>query len=250
MSNCCGALTYIIVSGLLMSGIALIGSLVLILKKETLDRVLPYLVALSAGSLLGGAFFHLLPAALIEITSPRNAFLWVLIGFSIFFVLEQYLHWHHCHKASSECKKPLTYLILLGDGLHNFIGGLAIGSTFLIDIRLGTIAWIAAALHEVPQELGDFGVLVYGGWKKSVALIFNFISGLTFLVGGLFAYFISNVVNVSYLVALAAGNFIYIAASDLVPEINKQEHLNKSFLTLLFFLIGMVMLYLISVYYN
>jgi zinc and cadmium transporter len=105
------------------------------------------------------------------------------VGFLIFFGLEQFLHWHHCHRAFAECKQPLTYLILIGDGLHNFLGGLSIAGVFIVDIRLGVAAWLAAAAHEVPQELGDFGVLVHGGWKKRTALLFNLLSGLTFLVG-------------------------------------------------------------------
>lgn len=229
-----------------MSSIALVGSIVLILKKKTLDRILIYLVALSAGSLLGGAFFHLIPAAFVEIGQLHYTFLWVLIGFAIFLLIEQFLHRHHCHKAYSECRQPLTYLILLGDGLHNFIGGIAIGGTFMIDIKLGIIAWIAAAAHEVPQELGDFGVLIYGGWKKGCALLFNFISGLTFLVGGIISYYLSYMLNISFLVALAAGSFIYIAASDLVPEVNKQDHSKSGMLNFVFFMIGVVMLYLFT----
>ena len=98
----------------------------------------------------------------------------------MFFALEQFLHWHHCHRAQASCKQPLTYLILLGDGLHNFIGGMAIAGTFLIDIRLGIMSWLAAAAHEIPQELGDFSVLINGGWKKGKALLFNALSALTF----------------------------------------------------------------------
>jgi zinc and cadmium transporter len=115
----------------------------------------------------------------------------------------------------------LTYLILLGDGLHNFLGGLGVGSVFLLDVRLGAAAWLAAAAHEVPQELGDFGVLIHGGWGRRRALLFNFLSGLTFLLGGLVAYGVSETVDVSVLVPFAAGNFIYIGASDLVPEVNR-----------------------------
>jgi zinc and cadmium transporter len=118
-------------------------------------------------------------------------------------------------------RKPLTYLILLGDGLHNFIGGLAIASTFLIDIRLGITAWLAAAAHEIPQELGDVGVLVHGGWPRRTALLYNFLSAATFLLGGLVTYALSSTVDVTYLIPFAAGNFVYIAAADLVPEVNK-----------------------------
>jgi zinc and cadmium transporter len=148
---------------------------------------------------------------------------WVLAGFIVFFALEQFVHWHHCHRAANSCKQPLTYLILVGDGLHNFLGGLAVASTFLVDIRLGIATWLAAAAHEVPQELGDFAVLVHGGWTARNALLFNVLSALTFLVGGLVTYFAAARIDVSFLLPFAAGNFLYIGASDLVPEVNKHD---------------------------
>lgn len=147
---------------------------------------------------------------------------WVAVGFSLFFTLEQFLHWHHCHRASAECRKPLTYLILVGD-VHNFLGGLSIGGVFLVDVRLGTFAWLAAAAHEIPQEFGDFGVLVHGGWRK--------VTALTFLAGGLVAYAASMRVDTRWLVPLAAGNFLYIGASDLVPECPLRDVRRTSALT-------------------
>src|SRR5690606_20432559 len=127
-------------------------------------------------------------------------------------------------------KEPLSYLILIGDGLHNFLGGLSIAGVFLLDIRLGIAAWLAAAAHEVPQELGDFGVLVHSGWKKHQALLFNLLSGLAFLVGSLVTYFASRHIDVSGLVPLAAGNFLYIGASDLVPQVNKGQSVRVNLL--------------------
>jgi zinc and cadmium transporter len=214
-------LFWIVGGGLLMSAIALVGSVTLVLPRATLQRILLPLVALAAGSLLGGAFFHMIPASLAANRGVLFTSLWTMAGFTVFFALEQFLHWHHCHRASSSCKQPLSYLILIGDGLHNFLGGLAIAGTFLIDVRVGIAAWLAAAAHEVPQELGDFGVLLHAGWSKRKALLFNFLSGLTFLVGGLIAYAVSFELDVDFLVPFAAGNFIYIGASDLVPEVNK-----------------------------
>ena len=126
--------------------------------------------------------------------------------------------------------------------MHNFIGGLAIASTFLIDIRLGIMSWLAAAAHEVPQEIGDFGVLVHGGWSKKKALLFNMLSGLTFLLGGLVTYFASISFNTAFLVAFAAGNFIYIAASDLIPEVNRHAGNRKNAIHFLSFLIGLMIM--------
>jgi zinc and cadmium transporter len=205
-----------------MSAIALVGSVTLLMKESTLERLVLPLVAFAAGSLLGGAFFHMVPAGLQKM-EPTSLFSWLLAGFTVFFALEQFLHWHHCHRASAECKKPLGYLILVGDGLHNLIGGFAVAGTFLIDIRLGITAWLAAAAHEIPQELGDFGVLVHSGWGRRKALLFNALSASTFLVGGLIAYAASFQMDVTFLVPFAAGNFVYIAASDLVPEVNRHH---------------------------
>lgn len=240
------ALTWIVGSGLLMSAIALVGSLTLILKEATLQKIILPLVAFAAGSLIGGAFFHMIPAGMEKITDTTVLFAWLLTGFTLFFVLEQFLHWHHCHRARTSCKQPLTYLILIGDGLHNFIGGLAIAGTFLIDIRLGIMAWIAAAAHEIPQELGDFGVLIHGGWRKRTALLFNVLSGLTFLLGGLVAYVASFTIDVAFLIPFAAGNFIYIGASDLVPEVVKHEDMKKNLVNFVSFVVGVVLMYVIK----
>jgi zinc and cadmium transporter len=214
-------LGWILASGLAMSLISLVGSVTLLLPEARIRQALLPMVAFSAGSLLGGAFFHLLPASLAAGSDPVWVFGWVLVGFVLFFVLEQFLHWHHCLRADAECRKPLTYIILIGDGLHNFLGGLAVAGTFLVDIRLGITTWIAAALHEVPQEIGDFGVLLHGGWPKARALAFNLLSALTFLVGGLVAYLAAQRFEIDFLAPFAAGNFLYIAASDLVPEVNR-----------------------------
>ena len=225
-----------------MSAIATVGSVTLILKPETLDRLLLPLVAFAAGSLIGGALFHMIPAAVDANRNILETGVLVAIGFTLFFMLEQILHWHHCHRARSDCKQPLTYLILIGDGLHNFLGGLAIAGTFLIDVRLGITSWLAAAAHEVPQELGDFGVLVHGGWSKRHALVFNVLSGLSFLVGGLFTYGLSYQMDVSWLIPLAAGNFLYIGASDLVPEVNKHHGLKANAVHLVAFVLGLALL--------
>ncbi|RPH55507.1 ZIP family metal transporter [bacterium] len=228
-----------------MSGLALVGGLMLLLPERGLQRMVLPLVAFSAGSLLGGAFFHMLPAALESGAPAVRTFAWVLVGFVLFFVLEQFLHWHHCHRADAECRHPLTYLILLGDALHNFLGGLAVAGTFLVDIRLGITTWAAAALHEIPQELGDFGVLLHGGWSKGKALAFNFASALTFLLGGLLAYSLSLRLDVGFLVPLAAGNFLYIAASDLVPEVNRHFGPVKDLAHFLAFVAGLLILYVL-----
>ncbi len=240
-------LAWIVLSGVLMSIVALVGSVTLLLSKKTLERVLLPLVAFSAGSMLGGAFFHMIPAGL-GVMEPTPLFCWLLGGFTTFFALEQFLHWHHCHRASADCKqKPLGYLVLLGDGLHNLIGGFAVAGTFLIDIHLGITTWLAAVAHEVPQELGDFGVLVHSGWGRKKALIFNALSASTFLAGGLIAYGVSSKIDVSFIVPFAAGNFIYIGASDLVPEVNKHKSLVINSVHFLAFVAGILLLLVVKV---
>lgn len=234
--------TAIVLGGLLMSAIALVGSVTLLLSERTLARIVRPLVALAAGSLLGGAFFHMLPAAAEAGLSALASGIWAMAGFALFMALEQLLHWHHCHRSLTQCKQPLTYLILLGDGLHNFLGGLGVGSVMLVDVRLGMAAWLAAAAHEIPQELGDFGVLVHGGWDRKSALLYNFASGLMFLVGGLVAHVASAAIDVTVLVAFAAGNFVYIGASDLVPEVNQHDEGKANILHYLCFLAGLLLL--------
>ncbi len=240
-------LTWIVGSSLLMCAIALVGSVTLILKEETLERIILPLVAFAAGSLIGGAFFHMIPAGIAQSGNTTAFYVWILAGFSAFFALEQLLNWRHCHRASTNHKRPLTYLILIGDGLHNFIGGLAIAGIFIIDIRLGIMAWLAAAAHEIPQELGDFGVLVHGGWEKRKALMYNALSALSFLVGGLLAYALSFNIDISFLIPFAAGNFIYIGASDLVPEVKENESLDVNILNFLAFISGLALMLVIKV---
>jgi len=225
-----------------MSAIAMVGSLTLLLGPAMRERVILPLVALAAGSMIGGAFFHLIPASLRQGGESLIPWLAVAAGFSVFLLLEQVLHWHQCRRIRAERKQPLTYLVLIGDGLHNFLGGLAIAGTFLVDIRLGITSWLAAAAHEIPQELGDFGVLVHGGWSTPRALLFNFVSGLTFLLGGLLAYGLSFQIDVTWLIPFAAGNFLYVGASDLVPEVNRQEDLGSTIVHFLAFVIGLAIL--------
>jgi zinc and cadmium transporter len=237
-------LIWILGSGILMSAIALIGSVTLFIREATLKKLLLPLVALAAGTLLGGALFHMIPASVDKLGNRLSIYVWILLGFAIFLGLEQFLHWHHCHRAPSE-HRPLTYLILIADGVHNFIGGLAVAGAFLIDVRVGISTWLAAAAHEVPQELGDFGILIHGGWRKGKALLYNFLSALTFLVGGIVAYGASFNFDVTFLLPFAAGNFIYIAAADLIPEIKHEENARLNVVHFLSFLFGLALLLMV-----
>jgi zinc and cadmium transporter len=215
-------LAWILIFGLAMSAIALVGSVTLVLPERTFNRVVLPLVALAAGSLLGGTFFHLLPEAVDELGNDLDLYAALAGGFLTFFVLEQFLHWHHCHQPLPK-HRPVGYLILLADGLHNLLGGLAVGGAFVIDTELGIVTWAVAAAHEVPQELGDFGILVNSGWSKRAALGFNVVSALTFPLGGLLAYALSGGIDVAWFLPFAAGNFLYIGATDLIPELHPEN---------------------------
>lgn len=166
----------------------------------------------------------------------------MVFGFLVFFTLEQFLHWHHCHRSPESGHRPLGYLILLADGLHNLIGGLAVGGAFVIDTRVGIVTWLVAAAHEVPQEFGDFGILIHSGWPRKSALAWNFASALTFLGGALIAYSMADRVEVGYLLPFAAGNFIYIAAADLLPEIARETRTRDKLETSAAFVAGLAVL--------
>jgi zinc and cadmium transporter len=213
-------LTLILASTFALAAIAWIGAVSVALSPERFTRVLLTLVAFAAGSLLSGALLHMLPEALQQSGQPDRLFLWTIVGFGLFFLLEQFLSWHHAH--SPDAKAPVTYLILLADGLHNLIGGLAIGASFMISPEIGFVTFVVAAAHEVPQELGDFAILVRGGWTPRRALLVNFLSALTIVPGGLVAYALGGAFDTTILMALAAGNFIYIASSDLIPEVKHE----------------------------
>lgn len=241
-------LGWIVGLGLIMVAISLTGSLALTLREGTLERILSPLVAFAAGALLGGAFLHMIPEAVIQMSNSLSVWVLVLSGFLLFFIFEQFLHWHHSHHPTE--RQPVTYLVLIADALHNFIGGASIGATFLIDVRLGVAAWFAAVAHEIPQELGDFAVLVRGGWSKTMALSLNFISALTFPIGGLLTYFMSRELNLTGLVPFAAGNFIYIASADLIPEIKQSTSFSQAIMHLLFVLLGLGLLLGVRIIYG
>jgi zinc and cadmium transporter len=239
---------WILGSGLVMSALALSGSLTLFLSEGTLKRILLPLVAFSAGSMLGGAFFHMLPEAVAHMGNDLAPWAWCAGGFAAFFCLEQFLQWHHCHGSPSEHHHPpLTWLVLTADAVHNFVAGLAVAGAFLIDLRLGMVAWVAAAAHEVPQELGDFGVLVHWGWDKKRALLFNLLSALSFPLGGVIAYALSSMISVDFLVPFAAGNFIYIASADLVPELHRHPRFRTNLVHLGALLAGLGLLAMLRV---
>ncbi len=230
-------LTWIILVTLINGLLAFVGALFLLLPKKNLDKILIFLVAFTTGALLGGAFFHFLPESLEKLSLIKTTTL-TISGFILFLFLEKILHWHHCHNG--ECDNhQFTYLLLYGDGLHNFIDGLIIASSFIISIPFGIITSLLVISHELPQEISDFGVLVYGGLSRGKALIYNFLSQLTAVLGGIIGYFFLPLEQAIFLLPIAAGGFLYIAIADLIPEIFKEKNLVKIILNLIFILAGL-----------
>lgn len=230
-------------ASIVVSLISLVGVFSLLLKEKLLNKILILLVGFSAGALIGGAFLHLLPEAL-EKANGTNTYLYLILGFVIFFILERWLLWHHCHEGKCDVH-PFGYLNLIGDGIHNLFDGLIIGSSFVIDVKFGMITTIIVILHEIPQEVGDFAVLVYGGFGKYKALFYNFLSGVTAILGALVGYnFSERVGNFSSLILpFAAGGFIYIASCDLIPEIHKESNLKKATYSMAFFILGIIFMF-------
>jgi len=246
---------YIFLSIFLISLISLVGVFTISLKEKTLSKILPLLIALSTGSLLGGFFIHILPE-LAEQSRENFSFtsLFILAGIIFFYFSEKLMHWHHHHteKEKSNCKnceshiKPVGYMILFSDGFHNFLDGIMIASAFFVDIHLGFATTILVILHEIPQEIGDFGVLLHAGFSRKKALLFNFLSALTALFGALLVVFFANAFeNLSlYLTAIAGGGFLYIAMVDLIPEMHAHKHTKKTLSAeLLFVILGIALMF-------
>ena len=233
----------IIIATGLISLLSLSGSLLLFLKKNLLDRISIFLVAFAAGALMGAAFLHLLPEAIEGIESP-NAFLFILFGFGIFFFIENILHWHHSHR-NQKAHASFGSLALLGDGVHNFLDGMIIAAVFIIDIKLGFVTVLAVALHEIPQEIAEFGVLLRAGFSRHRALVLNFFSATTVILGGVVGYFLQGILGqwISLFILFAVGIFLYIGASDFVPEIRKEQGLRKSLGLLFTFAAGIFLMW-------
>ncbi|NQU84096.1 MAG: ZIP family metal transporter [Parcubacteria group bacterium] len=228
----------ILLSAFTISIISILGIFALFLKEKLLNKILLILVGLSAGAMMGGAFLHLIPEAVEKMEDSVLPYLLVVVGFTLFFLMEKILHWRHCHKGKCSVH-TFGYLNIIGDSVHNFIDGLILAAAFIIDINLGIITAITIALHEVPQEMGDFGVLIYAGFKKTKALVLNYIAASTIILGAMLGYFLGGAPNfINYLLPFAAGGFIYIASADLLPELKKETSWKKFLPSFIFFLLG------------
>jgi len=243
-------LAYIFLATFIVSLISFVGVVTLALKDKILNKILLILIGLSAGALMGGAFLHLLPEA-VENSKGLDVYLFVLVGFILFFLIEKVLHWRHCHKGECDVH-TFQYMNLVGDSIHNFIDGLIMAASFVVSIPLGITTTIAIATHEIPQEIGDFGVLLYGGFSKKRAITLNFVVALTAVLGGIVGYFVSKHIEniVLFILPFAAGGFIYIAATDLVPEIRKELDMKKYMATLFVFICGILIMWVTKVIFG
>lgn len=238
-------LIYILISVFLISLISLIGIFTLSLKKEFLSKITRLLVAFAAGSFLGLVFFDLMPELVEEGTEA--ALIYVLFGIILFFIVEGFIHWHHCHNHKSTAK-PLTYVNLLGEAVHNFIDGAVIAAAYMVNISTGIATTAAIVFHEIPQEISDFVLLLHGGFSRKKALLANFLVSLTAVAGALVAFFFSTIIEQSTLVLLgiAAGGFMYMATTDLLPELHKEEESVKMLSQFLIFLLGIGVMFVIT----
>ena len=238
---------FAIIASVIVSIISLIGIFALWIKDDLLRKAIIFLIAFAAGGLIGGAFFDLIPEAAGDVKDITELFVYVIVGYVLFFMLEKYLHWRHCH--APECKvHRFTYLNIVGDIVHNFGDGLIIGAVFLVDVKLGIATTLAIIFHEIPHELGNFTVLVYGGFSKSRALLFNFMSALFAIAGTIVGYyFAGNISGFSrFMLPAAAGGFIYIASCDLIPELHKEESGKRSALIMVTFIVGISIMYFLK----
>lgn len=240
------SMLYSLGSVALISLVSLLGLVTFRIKTHHLHRTLIYLVSFSAGALLGDALIHLLPEAVEEVGFTANISIYILAGIIFSFIVEKFIHWRHCHvPTSEEHPHPLATMNLFGDAVHNFIDGIIIATSYLVSIPLGIATSLAVLFHEIPQEIGDFGVLLHSGFSKGKALWYNFLTATTSVLGVGVAFWLKDFSDtmLQWLIPFAGGTFIYIASADLIPELHKETKMNRSFVQLMFFIGGIAVMY-------
>jgi zinc and cadmium transporter len=240
---------YAFISVIIVSLISLVGIITLSLQDRLLKKSIFWLVSIAVGALFGDAIIHLIPEAFESIENPANVSLFILAGIISFLVLEKFLRWRHSHDhdcGEEECSpernrvKPLGFLIITSDSVHNLIDGIIIGASYLVSIEVGIATTLAIIMHEIPQEINDFVLLIHAGFSKIKALLLNFISALFAVIGVVVSFIVGSASEtfIPLSIAFAAGGFLYIAGSDLVPELHKTSDIKRSFQQLIAILIG------------
>lgn len=241
-----GAWINTIISVIIVSAVSLIGIFAFLFNEKKFNKSIIFLVSLSAGTLFGGAFIHLIPEAAEKLGFGLPLSLSVIAGILFFYILENFIQWRHCHIPTSESHPhPVGMMNLIGDGFHNLIDGMVIAAAYLVNFQIGLATTFAVLIHEIPQEIGDFGVLLHAGYSKGKALFFNFLSGLTALIGAILMLALGNnfVQFTNLIIPFTAGGFIYIAGSDLIPELKKECYpLSKVLLQLLWVVTGILLM--------
>lgn len=236
-------------SVLLVSLLSLVGALTLFFKDRKFKLLVEFLVALSAGALLGDVFLHILPDMAADFPDSVTGYFLILLGLILFFVLEKFLRWGHCHELEEDHdhhgeNKPLGSMTLFSDSLHNFLDGVIIGASYLVSLPLGVATTVAVILHEVPQEFGHFGILLHAGYSRGKALLYNLLSAMVAIVGTVVVLLVGESLGdlVKYVLPVAAGGFLYIAGSDLVPELNKVNNPKRSLLQFVGLILGILLM--------
>jgi zinc and cadmium transporter len=237
----------VILATTIISSGSFVGVATLALSQQFLSKILLSLVSLSAGTMLAAALLHLLPES-IESLGNTLPFQLTLLSFIGFFILERFLHWRHCHDKDHLTKHTMGTMNLIADGIHNFLDGVLIAASFANGGGLGVIATLAIAMHEIPQEIGDFGVLLHSGFTRRKALLYNVFVSLTAIVGGILGYIASHTMTqfAYYLIPIAAGGFIYISAADLIPELKHETSTKRTISMIATFLLGVIIMVLVK----
>lgn len=230
---------------------SLLAGLMLLVSKKSANKLVLYATPFAAGALLSAAFVDLLRSSARN-GQAESALMWTLIGIILFFLLEHFLHWFHHHQSIDEKIDPRVALVIIGDTLHNFIDGIAIASGFLTSFEAGVVVTIVVAVHEIPQEIGDFGLLLSKGLSRKKVILINLISATITIVGAGMFYMIGRSIQLpkDIIIGLVAGFFIYIAVSDIIPTIHKYEERNLAGVRTLMLLIGAIVVSIITIYLN
>jgi len=243
---------WVIIAATLFSGVlGLLGGALLLFRKDFAIKASPFLVSYAAGALLSSAFFCLIPEA-IGAGGSVSMYPFMLVGLLAFYFMERFFHWYHHHECGDEhCEKKagaFTYMLVVGDSIHNFVDGVIIATTFMADFALGAVTTLAVLIHEIPQEIGDFGAMLHGGMRRGKVMLYNLASAVVSVIGAVLAYYFLQGVEfgVPYLLAFAAGGFIYIAGTDLIPETHKENRLSLSLMHAAALVVGVLTIWFVE----